>query len=294
MKKKFAITFSVIISAVFVFLFVLPAFRGDVIVQADYFLGPIRIHVYSWTFFAAVVVGFFWVRKKAERFGLSVGQAENLVLINVIAGFIGARIHHIISAWDYYSQNLRLIPQVWHGGLGIYGGVIGGILATWVYCWVRKINFFTVADLLAPALVLGQVIGRWGNFFNQEAFGTPTELPWKMFVDLDHRFAPYLDFQFFHPTFLYESIWAIVVFLVLVRLMAVRGEKGVKGEMGVGTIFAWYLILYSLGRFFIEGLRADVTLFLGIPANQIIALVLAMIGVSILLFVSNKTLPNRT
>lgn len=293
MKRIFVVT-GIITFSIFVSFFVAPVFRGDIIIQADYFVGPIRIHIYSWTFFAAVVAGFFWVRKNAVKFGISKSVAENLVFVNVVAGFVGARVHHVLSAWDFYSKNLILIPQVWQGGLGIYGGVIAGICATWVYCRIKRIDFLSVADLLAPALVLGQAIGRWGNFFNQEAYGVPTELPWKMFVDAQFRFAPYLEGQFFHPTFLYESIWAVVVFAILARLTRSRpplvtlassptnrsGTSKSEEERG-GKIFASYLILYSLGRFFIEALRADSTLFFNVPANQILALALTIVGLLI-------------
>ena len=288
LKVKIAIWMAFIfLLGIFLFSFVAPAFRGDIQVQPDYFLGPIRVHMYSWTFFAALVAGFFWVRKNADKFGISRAAAENIVLVNVIAGFFGARIHHVLSAWNFYSQNLVLIPQVWHGGLGIYGGVIGGIFATWIYCRVKKISFLSVADLLAPALVLGQAIGRWGNFFNKEAYGLPTQLPWKMFIDAPFRLSPFLDDQFFHPTFLYESLWAVAVFLILVRIFRkgyLSSSKDLKARAGTvsGSVFASYLILYSLGRFFIEALRADVTLFYGVPANQILALGLMIAGILIL------------
>ncbi|PIR97117.1 MAG: prolipoprotein diacylglyceryl transferase [Candidatus Doudnabacteria bacterium CG10_big_fil_rev_8_21_14_0_10_41_10] len=245
-------------------------------IQPDYFIGPVRIHIYSLTMFLAVALGFFSVRKIAPRFGVKVSDAENLVLINFAVGFFGARVHHVISGWGYYSQNLTAIFQVWNGGLGIYGGVISAIIATIIYSRIKKINFFTLADLLAPAAILGLAIGRWGNYFNQEAYGVPTTLPWKIFIDPVNRVVGYENFQYFHPTFLYESLWAFLVFLILFKL--VKSEK----LLGSGFIFANYLIIYSFGRFFIEGLRADQTIVYGFAANQIVALVLIIVGAVIL------------
>jgi len=284
--KKASMIIIGFLTIAFAFLFLVPAFRGEILLYPDYYLGPLRIHMYSLTFFIAVVAGFFWVRKNAENFGINKAVAENLVFVNVIAGFLGARVHHILSAWDFYSANLILIPQIWRGGLGIYGGIVGGILATWIYCRVKKIDFFAVADLCAPALVLGQAIGRWGNFFNQEAYGLPTALPWKMFVTEQYRLTSFTDEKFFHPIFLYESLWALGVFLVLAyisKIIIPKTRSVILGQekMSFGQVFGSYLILYSLGRFLIESLRADKTLFFDFPANQILALALIIIGLLI-------------
>ena len=268
----------------FVTVFLAPAFRGDILIEAGYSVGLFTIHLYSWIMLAAVLAAFFLTRRFAGKFGIPKGTAENLVLVGFFAGFVGARIHHVLSAWDFYSQNVWSTIQVWRGGLGIFGGIAGGIIAIALYARIKKLNFLTVADLLTPGLILGQAIGRWGNFFNQEAYGIPTNLPWKMFVAPEFRLERFLDFSYFHPVFLYESLWGVVVFLILLKMVK---QKEVL-RFPAGLIFASYLILYPLGRFFIESLRADQTLVAGLPLNQLLALVFMLAGLG-LLFKTKRT-----
>ncbi|MEK9180886.1 MAG: prolipoprotein diacylglyceryl transferase [Patescibacteria group bacterium] len=274
--------------AAFIFFYLFPAFRGQIAVKPDFYLGPVRLHFYSLTFLLAVVAAYFFLRRYGPNFGLDESAVEDLLLYNLLAGFAGARIHHVFSLWSYYSAEPLAILEIWEGGLGIFGGVAGGAAATFLYCRYKKISFLRLADLLAPALILGQAIGRWGNFFNQEAYGLPTTLPWKMFVEPVNRAEEFLGWAYFHPLFLYESLWNLLVFFILLRLFRT------KTDFARGKILAGYLILYSVGRFGLENLRADPTLLFGHPANQILAVIFIALGAAILIIGSRvATLPGR-
>ncbi|MGH7321863.1 MAG: prolipoprotein diacylglyceryl transferase, partial [Candidatus Rokuibacteriota bacterium] len=157
---------------------------------------------------------------------------------------------------------------------------IGGLLAGGAYVWLRKLPLFTYLDIVAPYLVLGQAIGRWGNFFNEEAFGRPTDFPWKLFISEPHRPPQFLDQSYFHPTFLYESLWDGGVFLVLAFLLRRRLERA------PGTLFLVYLGLYSIGRFWIEGFRTDSLMLGSLRVAQgvsVVALLVAVVGIPLLL-----------
>jgi phosphatidylglycerol---prolipoprotein diacylglyceryl transferase len=163
---------------------------------------------------------------------------------------------------------------VWEGGLAIHGGVIGGILVGGGYALMRRLPLLTYLDIAAPSLAVGQAIGRWGNFFNEEAFGTPTNLPWKLYISPPHRPIEYAQREFFHPTFLYESVWDALVFVLLVTIFRQRLKRA------PGAMFLTYVGLYSLGRFFTEALRTD-ALMLG-PIR--IAQLMSIVGVIVALF----------
>ncbi|MDP2933751.1 MAG: prolipoprotein diacylglyceryl transferase, partial [bacterium] len=230
------------------------AFRGEITVPSSLDIGGFRLRIYSLVLLLAVLAGYLAGRKYFNGGILKPSEWENLILLDLLAGILGARIHHVLSDWSYYSQRPLEIFLTWRGGLGFFGGLIGACLATYWYSRRKKIGFFELADRLSLALPLAHAIGRWGNFFNQEAYGWPTSLPWKMYVAPENRLGNYFQFDFFHPVFLYESLWNLLVFLLL-RQFAKFGYL-----KNPGKIFGWYLVLYAAGRFFIEGLRADVSL----------------------------------
>jgi phosphatidylglycerol:prolipoprotein diacylglycerol transferase len=188
----------------------------------------------------------------------------------------------VLFNWEYYGAQPSKILAIWEGGLAIHGGLIAGTLATIVYCQVFGLSALAMADIMAPGVAIGQAIGRWGNFFNQEAFGVPTDLPWKLYIDPYHR-PPHLKaFEYFHPTFLYESLWNLLVFCVLWFGLRKRLENK------PGALVLCYLGLYSVGRFFVEGLRIDSLMMGNVRAAQAVSLLLVATSISGLLLLTRK------
>ena len=183
------------------------------------------------------------------------GLISDLLPILVLASVLGARAYYVAFEWRNYSDNWIKALAIWEGGIAIHGALIAGTLTLILFCRWRRQSFWDLLDVLVPSLALGQAIGRWGNFFNSEAFGVPTDLPWKLFIPYQNRPVIYADAEFFHPTFLYESVWNLVLFLLLIVLFR-RGEQG-KMTLPSGALACTYLLGYSLGRIWIEGLRID-------------------------------------
>jgi phosphatidylglycerol---prolipoprotein diacylglyceryl transferase len=241
--------------------------------------GSLHVYWYGLFIVLGVLAALTVTLKLAKKFGLSPNKIFDLSFYAIIAGIIGARLYHVALEWPYYSQNLWNIFKVWQGGLAIHGGLIGGLLVVLYFCWKEKINFWLIAAIFSPGIVLGQAIGRWGNYFNQELFGTPTGLPWGIPIDLINRPVNYISAEFFHPTFLYEFLGDLAIFLILLFLVLKFLKKGWKNYK---IIFLLYLILYSTLRFFMEFLRTDTTAYLfGFRWPQIFSL--AVIVISIIL-----------
>jgi phosphatidylglycerol:prolipoprotein diacylglycerol transferase len=179
--------------------------------------------------------------------------------------------------WENYAQNPQEIIAIWHGGIAIHGAIIGGAIATLIFSKLNKIPFWQLADLVSPALILGQAIGRWGNFFNSEAFGRPTDLPWKLYIPPANRPPEYITASFFHPTFLYESIWNIGVFFLLIYLFFWGLRHPQRYQLG--TLACVYIAAYSSGRIWIEGLRTDSLMLGSIQVAQLISLVGIIMGI---------------
>lgn len=208
-----------------------------------------------------MVLGVYIALREAKRLDINEDDILNLAMIAIPCGLIGARAYYVIFNWSYYSGNISEILNFRGGGLAIHGALIGGVLAGFVYAKVKKLNFFKLADCVVIGIPLAQAIGRWGNYLNQEAHGGPTNLPWGIMVDGVKV----------HPTFLYESIWDLGVFIFL---MIFRKKQKYEGQ-----ILANYLILYSIGRFFIEGLRTDSLMLGPLRMAQVISLVFIIVGV---------------
>jgi len=205
----------------------------------------------------------------------------------IIFGIIGDRLAHVfLYDWEYYSQNLLDILKIWQGGLAIHGAIFTGILVLFIYARKKFLSFWLLADIFAPALVLGQTIGRWGNYFNQEIYGLPTDLPWGIPINLVNRVKGYESFTHFHPTFLYLSIWCLLIFMVLFfwhkkRIKVFKNTGIIKG---VGNIFLSYLFLYSIGRFLVEFIRLDLQPEpLGLRMGQWLSLVTVTLGIGLIL-----------
>lgn len=201
-------------------------------------------------------------------------QTEVLLDIAIIAtpaAIVFARAYYVLFNFDQFKDNLLSIFAIRQGGIAIYGAIIGALISTYIYCKVKKINFLKVCDIGVHGLILGQAIGRWGNFANREAYGYETRLPWRMQIyseEAGRRIEV-------HPTFLYESLWDLFVFFSLIIL---RKYKKKDGE-----IFGFYLILYSVGRFFIEALRTDSLMLGTIRISQLVSIICIIVGLTIVL-----------
>jgi phosphatidylglycerol:prolipoprotein diacylglycerol transferase len=228
----------------------------------------------------AMALGLWLAYREARRRGTDPDDLLRTSELALLGGLIGARLYYVAFNWDYYSQFPAKIVAVWEGGLAIHGGLLGGLLVGAAYGWWRRLPLAVYLDIVAPSLAVGQGLGRWGNFFNEEAFGTPTMLPWKLYISPPHRPLEYAQAEYFHPTFLYESIWDFVVFGVLL----VARRRGF--DRAPGSLFLAYLGLYSAGRFVVEGLRTDSLMLGPIRVAQLasaIGIAVALIGLPLLL-----------
>lgn len=235
-------------------------------------LGPITIRWYGLLIASAVVLGLLLSQRLARYRRVNPELLGDLVIWLVLAAIPCARLYYVLFQWDYYSQNPEQIIAIWRGGIAIHGAIIGGGVALLLFCRLKQISFWRLGDLVAPALILGQAIGRWGNFFNSEAFGRPTNLPWKLFIPLAQRPSGYTQYAYFHPTFLYESLWNLGVLGLLLTLFF-RYPKAKPG-----TILLVYAIAYSMGRFWIEGLRTDSLMLGPLRIAQLVSLVEIALG----------------
>ncbi|MCF6466500.1 prolipoprotein diacylglyceryl transferase [Clostridium sp. Cult2] len=216
-----------------------------------------------------VVIGTILALKEAKRLGIEEDTMIDLLLYAIPIALIGARVHYVIFSWDYYRNNMVEIFHFRGGGLAIHGAIISAIIVAVIFTRKRKVDFWKIADACAPSLILGQAIGRWGNYINQEAYGTPTDLPWGIIVDGIKV----------HPTFLYESIGNFLIFIFL--LWYRRNKAKVSGE-----VFLLYLMLYSIIRYFVEGLRTDSLMLGPIRIAQLISI--ASVFLTIYFFIKRR------
>ncbi len=216
----------------------------------------IEVRWYGILMATGVLIASYIVMDYAKKKGYEKDMIYDLLLTVVPSGLVGARLYYVIFEWDNFGWDFYKIINIRGGGLAIHGGVIAGLISGYIFCKIRKINFLELADMVAPGLVLAQAIGRWGNFMNGEAHGGPTDLPWAIVVDGIKV----------HPTFLYESIWDFSIFILLTYLYS---KKKFNGQL----IFT-YGILYSIGRFFIEGMRTDSLMLGPIRVAQLISILI--------------------
>ncbi|NET00762.1 MAG: prolipoprotein diacylglyceryl transferase [Sphaerospermopsis sp. SIO1G2] len=253
------------------FQFVSP---GPIVVE----IGPIIIRWYGLLIALAVLIGVTISQYLAQRRQINPELISDLSIWLVIGAIPAARIYYVLFQWSEYSQHPERIIAIWQGGIAIHGAIIGGVIAALIFAKLKKISFWQLTDLVAPSLILGQAIGRWGNFFNSEAFGRPTNLPWKLFIPEERRPLELVNFEYFHPTFLYESVWNLMVFALLLFLFF-RALSG-KPRLKVGTLFLVYWVAYSLGRFWIEGLRTDSLMLGPLRIAQIVSLAGITLGLA--------------
>lgn len=239
-------------------------------------VGPFAIRWYGIIMATAFMIGTLLAYSRASRAGIDPDHIISIVAIIIPAAIIGSRLYYVAFNWSEYSQDPIGILAVWHGGLAIHGGIIGGVLAGLWFVRKYHLSAWNMADVLAPSLIIGQAIGRWGNFINQEAYGGPVS---EEFISAFPAFIQkqmYIDGQYYHPAFLYESLWDFGIFLVLTYYWS---KRRVQGEVA-----ALYLILYSIGRFFIEGLRTDSLMLGSYKVAQIVSLLLIIAGILIIYF----------
>ena len=241
-------------------------------------IGPLTIHFYGIAIMLGVVAATYLAQWNAVKHGQDGNVVWDMLIWVLIAGVIGARLWHILTPMPdlvaqgvttyYYLTHPLAAIAIWNGGLGIPGAIGGGILALWIYARRHKMSMWLWLDILAPAAALGQAIGRWGNFFNQELYGAPTNLPWAIYIDPQHRYPGFENQAYYHPTFLYESLWNIGNVALLLWL-----GRRFKERLKAGDIFLIYLVVYAIGRFLLEFLRLDSSQVAGINANQALMLV---------------------
>jgi phosphatidylglycerol:prolipoprotein diacylglycerol transferase len=247
-------------------------------------LGPFSLRWYGLLIALAVLLGLVLATRLGKLRGIDPALIADLLPILVLAAVVGARLYYVVFEWRQYQLNWLDALAVWRGGIAIHGALLGGTAAVILYARWRRLAFWNLLDVLLPSVALGQAIGRWGNFFNSEAFGLPTDLPWRLTIPLANRPLDFLDQATFHPTFLYESLWNHGV-LALLLVLFFRGVRG-GINLPAGALSCVYLIAYSAGRLWIEGLRIDPLCLLGSPPDcagglrmaQLMSLLLISLG----------------
>ncbi|MCB9802843.1 prolipoprotein diacylglyceryl transferase [Candidatus Nomurabacteria bacterium] len=262
-------------------------FWQDFLAQATLFSwGPVSIRWYGLLMVLAILLAAFYALKKAKnKPQISQNKLDELFFYLLIFGLLGARLYHVFFfSWTYFSHNLLEIFQVWHGGLAIQGALLAGVLT--VYFWTKKNNmsFWQISDWLAPALSLGQFLGRWGNYFNQELFGKPSDAWYAIPIATVNRVEGFKNFTHFQPTFFYESILDLFLFFVLVYLIKKKPQR---------SVITWaYLAGYGLIRFSLEFLRIDpAPIVFGLRFPQLISLVLFLVAIFYLFLKKSRVLP---
>ncbi len=254
-----------------------------------FYLGPLFIRYYGLIIMLGTLAGGFLAAREAERRGFDPETVWDLLVWLIIGGVVGARLWHIFTpppssiaqgiTTRYYLTHPLDAIAIWKGGLGIPGVVIGGMLALYLYARRHGLPYAQWADIVAPSLALGQAIGRWGNFFNQELYGAPTDLPWKIYIDPQHRLPGFENVEYYHPLFLYESLWNLGNMFFLLWL-----SRRFESRLKAGDLFLVYLITYPVGRFLLDFLRLDASRVSGININQTVAAIVAVCSALVLLW----------
>lgn len=253
--------------------------------------GPFVLRWYGLCLALGALAGYLVVRAKGRRLGWSPDAVTSLFFFTLLFGFLGARIYHVLNEPSYYWQHPIQIVEVWKGGLAIHGGLIAGALTLLWFARRWRIPLARLTDAVAPAIAIGQAFGRWGNFFNQELFGRPTTLPWGIPIDPANRPAGYETVEFFHPTFLYESLWALLVFFVLT--LTQRSER--VRRFGDGIVTWLYLGFAALGRFGTELLRIDDTPHIvGVRLPLIVSAILLVVAIGGLWYCAKRATVRRS
>lgn len=250
-------------------------------------LGPFKIHFYALFILAGIALAILIADRRLVRRGAKSGVALDIALWTVPLAIVGARIFHVathLGDYFYDGADLLAVFRIWEGGIAIYGGLIAGAIGAWIGARQSGIKFWSFADAVAPGILLAQAIGRWGNYFNHELFGIPTTLPWGLEIEATNSAYPIglPAGELFHPTFLYESLWSLIGVAVLLML-----DK--KYSLRWGKLFGIYLVIYSLGRVWIESIRIDPSdIILGLRTNVWSAIFGIIVGIAIFYIQSRR------
>lgn len=272
---------------------------SSILAEFELFGNPITIRWYGAIIAFGFLLAVLWGGRMAYKWKMSLDKMIDVLIYGTFAAIIGARLYYVIFRWDYYAAHPSEIIAIWNGGLAIYGGIIGGIIAAFITCRFNKLNFYNLLDCAGMSLLIGQGIGRWGNFANQEAFGSNTTMPWGM---MSEKTTQYLEENYdslkelgmnvdpyapVHPTFLYESLWCLGSFLILLFIYK-------KCRKFSGQLFLTYGVLYGTGRAIIEGFRTD-SLYIGdttLRVSQVLSGVVALLFLAVLVYMLIKTKKN--
>ncbi|MBP9686430.1 MAG: prolipoprotein diacylglyceryl transferase [Candidatus Doudnabacteria bacterium] len=285
--KQFRVVGVAVAALIFLLLVLRPVFSGAWVLPQMLSLGPVSIRYYGVCMALAVAVGWLLASKRAPQYGFTTEHVDDMALWLTVGGFVGARLYHVLSSFSFYLAHPAEVLMVWHGGLSIFGALFGGFAALLLFVWCQRHSLIRVGvsksafdtgvvwrwlDLLAPSVLLGQIIGRFGNLFNYEAYGYPTNLPWKMFVPSLFRFPAYADAAFYHPLFLYEALGNALILVFLFWF-----ARSTLGKRAAGVVFISYIILYTVLRFSLEHIRMD-SLFVwaGVRENALMSGILAL------------------
>ncbi|EAC4167055.1 prolipoprotein diacylglyceryl transferase [Listeria monocytogenes] len=241
-------------------------------------IGSISVKWYGVIIASAVVIALLLALSEANKRKMDKEIIVDLLIWAIPISIISARIYYVIFEWDFYKNNLGEIVKIWHGGIAIYGALIGAVLTAIIFSRIKKISFWQLADVVAPSLIIAQAIGRWGNFMNQEAHGAETTRSFLESLHLPDFIINqmYIDGAYYQPTFLYESLWNVLGFIIL---LIIRRTKIRRGELFLG-----YVIWYSFGRFFIEGMRTDSLMWGDFRVSQALSLLLIVLSIGIIIY----------
>lgn len=253
-----------------------------------FYLGPIEVRWYGILIATGIVLAYLLAQREAVRLGIHEDFLSDMLIWAVPISIVSARIYYVSMRWDYYGANPSKIIEIWNGGIAIHGALIGAFITAYVFTKKRNISFLRIADIAAPSILLGQIIGRWGNFINQEAYGGPVSREFLEGLMLPNWIIEqmYIEDQgtYVHPTFLYESVWNIIGLIIL---LFARKLNWRRGEM-----FFFYIIWYSFGRLFIEGLRTDSLYLVGdLRSAQVISIIGIVVGIVAIVYRRMKVRP---
>lgn len=247
-----------------------------------------NVYYYSLCILLGVMVAYILITREGKKQGLPKEFISDLIFYTLIIGILGARVYYCVFNLDYYLANPSEILKIYNGGLAIHGGVIAGLIFVYFYTKKKNVSFIKILDIVAPAVIIAQSFGRWGNFFNQEAHGGITT-----YQNLKNMHIPefiingmYIEGKYYYPTFFFESIWCLIGFIIL---MIARKNKNLRKGFQIGFYFIWY----GIGRFFIEALRTDSLMFFGLKIAQIVSLIGIIIGIIIIVTNRNKKYYNE-
>lgn len=247
-----------------------------------------NIYYYSLCILLGVIVAYILITREGKKQGLPKEFISDLIFYTLIIGILGARVYYCVFNLDYYLANPSEILKIYNGGLAIHGGVIAGLIFVYFYTKKKNVSFIKILDIVAPAVIIAQSFGRWGNFFNQEAHGGITT-----YQNLKNMHIPefiingmHIEGKYYYPTFFFESIWCLIGFIIL---MIARRNKNLRKGFQIGFYFIWY----GIGRFFIEAFRTDSLMFFGLKIAQIVSLIGIIIGIIIIVTNRNKKYYNE-